>query len=87
MRQVPSRCLLFALALLVLAVPSFAQVRISVSFGPPALPVYEQPICPGEGYMWTQAITKSCPQILIGLIEGACFLVERKTRAVVEKPM
>ena len=21
--------------------------------GPPALPVYEQPLCPGEGYIWT----------------------------------
>ncbi|HEV2521670.1 MAG TPA: hypothetical protein VGT24_04750 [Candidatus Acidoferrales bacterium] len=28
-------------------------VGISVTFGPPALPVYEQPICPGEGYIWT----------------------------------
>ena len=27
--------------------------RSSVSFGPPALPVYEQPICPGDGYLWT----------------------------------
>ncbi len=30
-----------------------AQVGISVSFGPPPLPVYEQPICPGDGYIWT----------------------------------
>jgi hypothetical protein len=28
-------------------------MRISVTFGPPALPVYEQPVCPGEGYIWT----------------------------------
>ena len=40
-------------ALLCFAAPSFAQVGISVSFGPPALPVYEQPICPGDGYIWT----------------------------------
>jgi len=54
MRRVPSyRSLLFVLALFVFAMPSFAQVRISVSFGPPALPVYEQPVCPGEGYLWT----------------------------------
>jgi hypothetical protein len=25
---------------------------VSVNFGPPALPVYEQPICPEEGYIW-----------------------------------
>src|SRR5215469_17447755 len=30
-----------------------AQVGIVVSFGPPELPVYEQPLCPGDGYIWT----------------------------------
>jgi hypothetical protein len=35
--------------------PAFSQVSIGVSvdFAPPELPVYEQPICPGEGYIWT----------------------------------
>ena len=47
------RCLLLAFSLIVLSIPSFAQVRISVRFAPPALPVYEQPLCPGEGYIWT----------------------------------
>ena len=28
-------------------------VGISVGFAPPELPVYEQPICPGDGYIWT----------------------------------
>jgi hypothetical protein len=32
---------------------SFAQIGVAVSIGPPALPVYEQPICPGDGYLWT----------------------------------
>jgi hypothetical protein len=34
---------------------SSAQVAvgISVGFAPPDLPVYEQPICPGDGYIWT----------------------------------
>jgi hypothetical protein len=32
---------------------SFAQVGISVGFAPPVLPVYEQPPCPVEGYLWT----------------------------------
>lgn len=31
---------------------SFASVFISVGFAPPALPVYTQPICPGDGYLW-----------------------------------
>jgi len=34
------------------ACASFAQVRVSIRFGPPALPVYEQPVCPGEDYLW-----------------------------------
>ena len=47
------RLLLFAVLLMGLSSASFAQIGISVSFGPPALPVYEQPICPGDGYLWT----------------------------------
>ncbi|MGP8251310.1 MAG: YXWGXW repeat-containing protein, partial [Terracidiphilus sp.] len=37
------------------AKPATAQwfVGIHVGFGPPALPVYEQPICPGPDYIWT----------------------------------
>src|SRR5215475_1511260 len=34
-------------------VGSSSQVGVVVSFGPPELPVYEQPICPGDGYIWT----------------------------------
>jgi len=34
------------------ATASFAQVGIAISFGPPALPVYAQPLCPAEGYIW-----------------------------------
>jgi WXXGXW repeat (2 copies) len=33
--------------------PAQIGVGISVRIGPPALPVYAQPICPGPGYMWT----------------------------------
>ena len=47
------RSLLFSLLLMGLSAASFGQIGISVSFGPPAIPVYEQPICPGEGYIWT----------------------------------
>jgi hypothetical protein len=53
MTIVPVRAWLFAAMLLVTSSASFAQLRVSVSFGPPALPVYEQPLCPGEGYIWT----------------------------------
>lgn len=45
-------CVLFALVLSFSA-STFAQIAISVSFGPPALPVYVQPPCPAPGYIWT----------------------------------
>ena len=31
---------------------ALAQVAISVDFAPPALPEYEQPQCPEDGYLW-----------------------------------
>ncbi len=34
-------------------VSSFAQVGISVNVAPPVLPVYEQPLAPAPGYIWT----------------------------------
>ena len=54
MRIVSSiRSSLFAAVLLAIAAAAYAQMSISVSFAPPELPVYEQPLCPGEGYLWT----------------------------------
>jgi hypothetical protein len=47
------RSLFFALVVLAISATSFAQVGISITIGPPALPVYEQPPCPSEGYIWT----------------------------------
>ncbi|MGA2096955.1 MAG: hypothetical protein ABSH39_11695 [Candidatus Acidiferrum sp.] len=47
------RSFLLALMMLAFSAASFAQVRISVTIAPPELPVYEQPICPGDGYIWT----------------------------------
>jgi hypothetical protein len=47
------RTALLAVIMIVMSSASFGQVRISVSFGPPPLPVYEQPVCPGDGYIWT----------------------------------
>jgi hypothetical protein len=42
-----------AVILLAMSAASVGQFAVSVTFAPPALPVYEQPICPGEGYIWT----------------------------------
>jgi WXXGXW repeat (2 copies) len=43
------------LAVLVVATPSRSSAAIIFSIGiaPPPLPVYEQPVCPGVGYIWT----------------------------------
>ncbi len=42
-----------SIALAVTPAASFAGVFLSVGIAPPALPVYTQPICPGEGFLWT----------------------------------
>jgi len=36
-----------------MSTPSFAQIGVAITVGPPPLPVYEQPLCPGDGYIWT----------------------------------
>jgi WXXGXW repeat (2 copies) len=36
-----------------LSASAFAGVFVSVAIAPPALPVYTQPPCPGDGYIWT----------------------------------
>jgi len=58
-RNYGTRLLLCAMVLMSLTMAgstaSMAQIAvgISVRIGPPALPVYAQPICPGGGYFWT----------------------------------
>jgi hypothetical protein len=49
------RWLLFTLGMLLVSVASSAQARVGVAItiAPHELPVYEQPICPGDGYLWT----------------------------------
>ena len=50
MQVIPrTRSLFYALIVLFFSMASFGQIGISVTFGPPALPSYEQPMCPGEG--------------------------------------
>jgi WXXGXW repeat (2 copies) len=48
-----SRLLVFTLVVLMLSSASFAQIGISITIGPPPIPVYAQPVCPAPGYMWT----------------------------------
>jgi hypothetical protein len=47
------RSALFAFVVLALSATAFAQIGISISLAPPELPIYEQPLCPGDGYIWT----------------------------------
>jgi hypothetical protein len=53
--QIPRMIRCLSLMLLVIAIPasSFAGVFVSVTVAPPVLPVYTQPPCPGDGYIWT----------------------------------
>ena len=47
------RTLLFGLVVLSMSAASLAQIGVAITIGPPALPVYEQPLCPDDGYLWT----------------------------------
>jgi hypothetical protein len=49
------RWVMLGAVVLSFSVASFGQIAvgISVRVGPPPLPVYAQPICPGPGYIWT----------------------------------
>jgi len=49
------RSLLLTLGLLALSAAASAQIGIglSIRIAPPELPVYEQPVCPEDGYIWT----------------------------------
>jgi WXXGXW repeat (2 copies) len=47
------RCLVLASVVVAISVSSFAGVFVSVNIAPPVLPVYVQPPCPGDGYIWT----------------------------------
>jgi hypothetical protein len=54
LKKSPSlRVAIVAAALLSSPVLSSAGVFVSVSFAPPALPVYAQPVCPSPGNIWT----------------------------------
>ncbi len=52
-RSLAFRSLSLALVMLAVSAASFGQFRVEITVGPPALPVYEQPVCPGDGYLWT----------------------------------
>ena len=53
LKSVSARLILLALLVAVIPASSYAGVFVSVAIAPPVLPVYVQPPCPTEGYLWT----------------------------------
>lgn len=53
MRKHFSRLLVAGLMASIVPVVSHAAVEVSITVAPPVLPVYVQPACPGDGYIWT----------------------------------
>ena len=54
MRTLPfTRSLLLTIFMLAVPAISSAGILLSVQIAPPPLPVYAQPVCPGDGYIWT----------------------------------
>jgi len=47
------RTAMLPVVILAASAASRAQVSVSVAVAPPVLPVYEQPVCPADGYIWT----------------------------------
>ena len=49
----PVSFLLVMLAVFAMPHSSPAAIIFSIGIAPPPLPVYDQPLCPGDGYIWT----------------------------------
>jgi hypothetical protein len=48
-----TRLLFIAGLMFALTGTSSAGIFFSINIAPPPLPIYEQPLCPGDGYIWT----------------------------------
>jgi len=68
--------LLFTVVMLAIPAASSAEVAvgISVTFAPPALPVYVQPPCPSPGYIWTPGYWAWDPEIGYYWVPGTWVL-------------
>jgi DNA segregation ATPase FtsK/SpoIIIE-like protein len=45
--------MMLGMMMLCASATSSAQIGVMITVAPPPLPVYEQPLCPGDGYLWT----------------------------------
>ena len=52
MRTKPIRFTLLLFLLLAAPMASSAGIILSINIAPPPLPVYDQPLCPDDGYIW-----------------------------------
>lgn len=53
LRAIALSVLLTGPLMLSLPLPASAQISVAITVAPPLLPVYDQPPCPGDGYIWT----------------------------------
>lgn len=69
--------LMIAVATLAAPASTSAQIAvgISVSFGPPALPIYSQPLCPAAGYIWVPGYWAWNPDFGYFWVPGTWVLV------------
>jgi hypothetical protein len=47
------RVLMLVAGAMLASTASVGQIGVAIRIAPPDLPVYEQPMCPGDGYIWT----------------------------------
>jgi hypothetical protein len=47
------RTLMFGLVVMAASAAAFGQIGVMITVAPPPLPVYDQPVCPDDGYIWT----------------------------------
>ena len=53
MRFVARLSILTAILMVAMSAVSFGQISVSITIAPPVLPIYAQPVCPSEGFIWT----------------------------------
>jgi hypothetical protein len=47
------RMVLLGVFLVCISAAASARIGVVITVAPPPIPVYEQPVCPGDGYLWT----------------------------------
>ena len=53
MRRYSAQILLVAFFMVCISAAASARIGVAITIAPPPIPVYDQPVCPGDGYLWT----------------------------------